>query len=271
MSRGRLLLIWASFGCLLSVSWHWLSIGQLPLWLLGIFLFCYTCLLILGAMAPQLEMYGDVICDVPEAGPYLALTFDDGPDPGTTPRVLDLLKASSTRATFFVIGEKAQRFPDLIRRMADEGHSIGVHSWSHDRLFAFRSAQTVAADSLRCVALVEALTGQRPLWVRPPVGQASPSTFRGFEKAGLSFVAWSARGRDGLRGTSVESWLDRIERGLQPGAILLLHDAWERGGGGAPAGVLGLSELLRSIAELGLTPVTVDELLRRGLAPPPAK
>lgn len=257
---------------LLSLALFWrATVGEPPplAWTIALLVLLLGWIF-LGALVPGLQMYGDVLCSVPEAKGKVALTFDDGPDPRFTPEVLDLLARRGARATFFVLGRRAEQEPHLIRRMVEEGHTVGMHSLDHFRGFAFLTPRAVAADVEACRArLRQALGGEAAelFWFRPPVGQSSPRTFAGLRRASAEMVAWSVRGRDGLRHTTVGELLVRLRRGLSSGAIVLLHDAWERprrDESQPPAGVRGLEEILDLCAELGLQAVSLDELVRSG-------
>jgi peptidoglycan-N-acetylglucosamine deacetylase len=220
----------------------------------------YVGLALLGVLAPKLEMYGDVVCSGDRASAGVALTFDDGPHPVTTRRVLEVLAETSATATFFLVGAKAERYPDVVRAIVAGGHTIGAHGYSHDTLYAFLSPSAVAEDIRRTQAVIESASGVRALWFRPPVGQVSPRTVAGAKRAGLEIVAWSVRGFDGLRRTDPDRLLNRIERGLKPGAIVLLHDAAEHDDF-TPASVGALPRLLEIIREKGLRVVPLGELL----------
>jgi peptidoglycan/xylan/chitin deacetylase (PgdA/CDA1 family) len=225
--------------------------------------------LLLGALVPCLDMYGAALCRGPTEGKLVALTFDDGPLQTSTPAVLDTLKARGARATFFVIGRRVAEAPALIERMVREGHAVGLHGMDHHRAYAFLSPQAVQDDLVQCARAVTAAGAPRPLWFRPPIGQASPRTFAGARRAGVEIVAWSFRGRDGWRSTKAEQLLARLERALVPGAIVLLHDAWERPTSGDEAPPLGarlLPQILDLCARKGLTPVTLDELVQASTA-----
>lgn len=238
---------------------------SLPSWVALACLVVLSAVLFLGALVPSLEMYGPVLWRGPEHGSRVALTFDDGPVPGSTTSVLDCLASRGVRATFFVIGRRALEHPELVQRMVREGHAVGVHGMDHHRGYAFLSPTAVARDLEQAIDAVMVAGAPRPLWFRPPIGQASPRTYRGVRRVGLSIVGWSFRGRDGWRSTRAEVLLARFERALGPGAIVLLHDAWERPGAlgePPPLGVRLLPELLDRCAARGLLPVTLDELLR---------
>lgn len=226
-------------------------------------------LLLLGALAlvPQLEAFGDLLCRVPGARGLVALTFDDGPDPVTTPRVLEALEARGQRATFFVVGWKAEAHPDLLGEIHRRGHQLALHGYHHERLYAFKPPDAVRDDLRRCQDVVERAVGVRPVLFRPPVGQASPRTFAGAKRAGVEMIGWSVRPGDGVRWSSPERVLRRVLRGLEEGAIVLLHDASEKGsfaGGGEPPSLAVLPRILDALEARRLRSVTLEELITAG-------
>lgn len=152
----------------------------------------------------------------------VALTFDDGPS-ADTPRTLDLLDRLGLRATFFVVGEAADRHPGLVAEMAARGHDVGVHGYRHEHHLR-RRGSWVRGDTDRAVTAVGAATGRAPRWYRPPYGQMSARTILEARRHGLQVVLWSRWGKEWAE-TSVEPVLDRLAGGLRPGAILLLHDS----------------------------------------------
>lgn len=150
----------------------------------------------------------------------LALTFDDGPDPERTPAVLDALAHHGMKATFFLIGERAARHPDLVSRLLAEGHDIGNHSWDHPSL-----------PTLPPARIREQLTRTRDLlgppgarYMRPPYGNQTPATNRICRSLGYRVVIWSAMGED-WAGDSAEAIAGRIIAKAKPGGIALLHDS----------------------------------------------
>jgi peptidoglycan/xylan/chitin deacetylase (PgdA/CDA1 family) len=152
--------------------------------------------------------------------PVAALTFDDGPDPETTPRLLDLLAAAGAKATFFLVGKRAAKHPALVARLAAEGHALGNHSWDHPALPRLPAA--AVAEQLRRTA---AATGDpRPRLMRPPYGDQSLASHLAARRLGYRVVAWSVVGADWADddGATIAA---RLDAGLHPGAILLLHDS----------------------------------------------
>lgn len=223
--------------------------------------------LLLGALVPGLEMYEPMLCRGSGRERLVALTFDDGPSPASTPLVLDVLRERGARATFFVIGRRALEQPELIARMVREGHVVGLHGMDHHRGYAFLSPRAVEQDIRDCARAVMTAGAPQPLWFRPPIGQASSRTFAGARRAGVELVAWSFRGRDGLRSTDGDPFLGRLDRALVPGAIVLLHDAWERPQAAdevPPLGARLLPQILELCTKKGLEPVTLDELVQAG-------
>jgi peptidoglycan/xylan/chitin deacetylase (PgdA/CDA1 family) len=213
-----------------------------------------------GVFFPWLQMFGDVICRGPVGQNRVALTFDDGPDPRTTPRVLERLEATQHRATFFVLGDKARRHPSVLREICAAGHALALHGDVHDRLHSFRRPQRVRDELRRAQDAIENAAGVRPRWFRPPVGHTSPGTVRGAALAGVTLVGWSARGYDGVRGRRPEQVVRAVARSLSDGAIVLLHDAAERDDH-EPASLNALPELVRLLDGRGLTSVTLDSWL----------
>ncbi|MFI5957388.1 polysaccharide deacetylase family protein [Cryptosporangium sp. NPDC051539] len=152
-------------------------------------------------------------------GRRTALTFDDGPDPRWTPRVLEVLAAHGARATFFMIGTHAARHPDLVRRVADAGHEIGNHTWSHRRIDQL-DARRLREQLDRTQATLADLTGREPTLLRPPWGEIDAPGLLTAAQLGLRVVLWS----DLVRGAHPDHDLRRLLSEVQPGAVILGHD-----------------------------------------------
>src|SRR5690606_21873282 len=173
------------------------ALGHPPGWLELGTLFGWFALSTTGVFFPSLEMYGSIVSRGPQGRGQVALTFDDGPHPETTRAVLEALSGTAHRATFFVLGDKARRHPDVVREIHEAGHSLGVHGDFHDRLHSFRHPTRVRRELEAARASVERATGVRPRIFRPPLGHTTPLTVFGARRAGMTIVGWSARAYDG--------------------------------------------------------------------------
>jgi peptidoglycan/xylan/chitin deacetylase (PgdA/CDA1 family) len=189
----------------------------------------------------------------------VALTFDDGPDPRVTPRVLDLLEASGMRATFFCIAEKAARHPELTREIARRGHTVENHSNAHEHTFAFLMLGGLRRDLASAQATLAALTGRTPRFFRPPMGFRNPLLDPVLHETGLALVSWTRRGYDTRAGEPAKV-AERLERGLAAGDILLLHDGQSAPGpGGDPLVLAVLPRVLQAIRARNLQAVTLHQ------------
>lgn len=236
--------------------------GELGPLRLGALIAAWYAFATVGVFFPRLEMYGPIVSHGPAGRGAVALTFDDGPHPVTTRRILAVLAPTRHRATFFVLGEKARRHPDVVREIHAAGHTIGVHGDRHDRLHSFRMPWRVRDELHTALQSVDDATGVRPRFFRPPLGHTSVTTTRGVRSVGLMIVGWSMRALDGMRGRTPEAVVARVASGLTDGAIVLLHDASEHDDF-EPASVRALPELLRLLDERQWTSVGVDSLLEQ--------
>ena len=184
-----------------------------------------------------------------EASSRVALTFDDGPSAETTPLVLDALKAAGASATFFVLGEAAHRHPDLLRRIAAEGHGIGIHAYTHEP-FVLKSRQAIWEEIKRTEAAIDAACPGIPIlpWVRPPHGFKSLTLAGTLRRAGYGLAAWSVDSRD-YRELDFKKIAARAIEHAASSAIVLLHDGPKNA-----ASASALPFLLRGLKERGLAP-----------------
>jgi peptidoglycan/xylan/chitin deacetylase (PgdA/CDA1 family) len=209
---------------------------------------------------------------VPTTAPLLSLTFDDGPDPLFTPRILDALRVRGARATFFVMGVMLERHPDLGRRIVDEGHEIGNHTWSHENL-TFLSVDDVRSQIERAHETIVDTLGVTPRWFRPPRGALPGAALRIASELGYDTAVWSVSRTLPEVGTP-ESVGATIVAGLEPGAIVDLHDSIGRGNFMAPFSglrdelaakreveVVALPDVLGAAEGAGLRSVTLSDLV----------
>ena len=194
----------------------------------------------------------------PSTARRIALTFDDGPDPAFTPRVLDALAARDVRGTFFVVGERAARAPDVVRAIAAAGHDVASHGWSHRSLWLCGPRRT--EDEIeRTQALVAHLAGREPRAFRPPWGMVNAALYPILNRRGLRCVLWSIQ-PEGLRPAAATAQVDHVLRRAHPGAIVDLHDA--EGTPRAPERLLAaLPGMIDGLRRQDFELVTVSELL----------
>src|SRR5262245_44583816 len=152
----------------------------------------------------------------------ISLTFDDGPNPDATPAILDALRARGVKATFFILGRHAERWPELVKRVADEGHAIGNHGYFHRKLH-FKSPAYVRDDLTRGTTMIERASGATPALFRAPHGFRSPWVTAIASSLGQRTVGWSLGVWDSDR-PGVDAIVRKTIDGTRPGSILLLHD-----------------------------------------------
>jgi peptidoglycan/xylan/chitin deacetylase (PgdA/CDA1 family) len=188
----------------------------------------------------------------------VALTFDDGPDPDATPALLRLLAARSLRATFFLVGERAARHPEVVRAMVSDGHEVGNHGWRHRNAW-LQSPGTSVRELHEGARILRELTGRDVRLYRPPWGIVNLAVLRAVRAAGWTTVLWSIQ-PEGLRPRAPERQLRHCAARLHDGAIVDLHDA--PGLPGAPGRLLDLMpRLLDLVQERGYAPAPVSTLL----------
>lgn len=188
----------------------------------------------------------------------IALTFDDAPDDNFTPQVLDALKKEGVRATFFVVGNRAQAHPEIVRRMIEEGHVVGNHSWNHANLPKLGDAD-FRDQILRTDQVIESLTGYRPTFVRPPYGNISENQIQWLASQHKVIVNWDIDSLD-WKGLDAERVKTNVLAHAHPGAIVLQHSA---GGTGEDltGTVQALPGIIKKLRNDGVKLVTVPELL----------
>jgi peptidoglycan-N-acetylglucosamine deacetylase len=209
--------------------------------------------------SPALATYSSCHVD----GPYIAMTFDDGPSPVTTTRLLDILKQRNIKVTFFMIGPNVVAHPEIARRVLAEGHEIGNHSWTHPQLSKL-SDQRVTEEITKTQEAIKNACGFTPIILRPPYGAITRSQREWIEKQfGLNIILWSVDPFDWKRpGASVIT--QRIVSGAQSGAIILSHDIHQQTIDAMPA-------TLDALLAKGYKFVTVSQLIAMNhpKAPPP--
>jgi len=154
------------------------------------------------------------------------LTFDDGPQPGCTPFILDVLKKLQLRATFFVLGENVIKYPELIQRIIKEKHELGIHSFQH-RSLLFQPQRTILHNLQRACWVVEDCINRKPSLFRPPFGRFGWNTWQTARKLGLKIVLWDIMPHDYRKDVEASVIVQRVNKQLKAGSIIVLHDNLE--------------------------------------------
>jgi peptidoglycan/xylan/chitin deacetylase (PgdA/CDA1 family) len=207
-----------------------------------------------GTVPPRIT-YSHVNVD----GPYIAMTFDDGPSGPNTPRLLDLAAKKHIKLTFFLIGQNAQHYPDLVRRELAEGHEVGNHSWTHPVLSKM-SNDAIRAELQKTQDAIVAATGYRPTLMRPPYGALLPKQRLWVsQEFGFKIILWDVDPLDWKRpGPSVVA--ARIIAAVRPGSIILSHDIHSQT-------VDAMPEVFDTLLAKGYKFVTVSELIAMDKGP----
>ncbi|MCB1095520.1 MAG: polysaccharide deacetylase family protein [Verrucomicrobiae bacterium] len=176
-----------------------------------------------GTLKPSSQLFGHIQRTHSET----LISIDDGPDPRTTPQLLEALERHRIKAAFFLVGQRAAKYPELVRAIHDAGHTIGNHTFSHPAgRFWCIDPWSARREIARCDAAIHAITGEVPTLFRSPVGHSNPFVHLTAAAAGKTVMAWSARGFDGVS-TPKEKVVAQIHASLTPGAIVVMHEAYD--------------------------------------------
>lgn len=193
----------------------------------------------------------------------IAITIDDGPDPKVTPLVLDVLDRYQANASFFLIGERAARYPDLASEIVRRGHSVENHSQRHSYLFSLYGPGAFRRDIANAQSSIQKATGSAPLFFRAPAGLRNPLLDFILNRLGLCYVTWTRRAFDTVS-SDLQKVMRRLSSNLAPGDILLLHDGHAaRTDTGQPVVLEVLPSLLGHAIASGLKPVTLRQAMKQ--------
>ena len=189
-----------------------------------------------------------------------AITFDDGPHPEFTPKILEVLESHKVKATFFLSGRNIESNRSTAEDLAGKGHLIGNHTYSH--LSAFRIGKVrLLEEIVRTRELIESITGEPNKYLRPPYGHITPAMLSICRNLDMTIVLWSFNSWD-FRGISAEKIISRAEKKISPGTILLFHECHFRDGSrDYSATIKAVDSILEYTLKRGLKPVTVAQLL----------
>jgi peptidoglycan/xylan/chitin deacetylase (PgdA/CDA1 family) len=222
--------------------------------------------LLLGTVGllPRSTWLGPNMTRLPEASARrgeITLTFDDGPDPEVTPRVLDILAAHGCRATFFCIADRVRAHPALCREIARRGHGVENHSLAHRSTFPWLMLGGIRREIMGAQAVLIEATGTVPRFFRPPAGLRNPLLDPVLHELGLALVSWTRRGYDAVT-SDAGAVARRLTRDLAPGDILLLHDGHAaRTARGVPVVLEALPRVLEAARARSLRPVALHDAI----------
>jgi peptidoglycan/xylan/chitin deacetylase (PgdA/CDA1 family) len=238
----------AALGLAAPRAWPWVIAG----------LVADHLLLVGGSLWPRSSLVGPNLTRLPAGVPdarSLALTFDDGPDPAVTPRVLEILGRRGAHATFFYVGRHAEAQPDLVAETVRRGHRVENHSYRHSSAFCFLGPRAIGREIDRAQDVLSRCAGEAPRWFRAPAGIRNPWRDGALVRRGLELASWTRRGFDTMS-RDPGRVLRRLTRSIAPGDILVLHDGGAaRDRGGRPIVVETLPRLLDAIDAAGLRAV----------------
>ena len=227
---------------------------DLPFWIYPALVLPYLSVLFYGSYFIQSDFFLKSLWRGDNERKVISITFDDGPMKDFTPRLLDLLKRESIPAAFFLIGKNIKGNEPIVKRMMEEGHVIGNHSYSHTFWFSLNSSENMFNDMRTCDEEIVRVTGKEPRFFRPPYGVINPMVKGAIEKGNYDCIGWSIRTYD-TNAKSAEQVLKKSLKNLSNGDIILFHD-W----GQFTIGIL--SDLLKEVRARGFEIVGLDELLK---------
>lgn len=222
----------------------------ISLWVPVILILCIVGLLGYGSFNIQAGFFVKTHNNPNHNRPEIAITFDDGPSKFTS-EILDILKEANAKATFFCIGKHIEEQPELVRRILDEGHAVGNHTYSHSTSLPFFSRKRISNELRKTSSLISNLSQKPVSLFRPPFGVTNPAIVKAAKENKLEIIGWNLRSLDGTKKNS-EQILQRILPRIEAGTVLLLHDT-------RPDSGAMLREVLRVVRSKKLKPVIVNQ------------
>ncbi len=217
-------------------------------------LLIYLVILIWASYDINSQFYLQTICSNKSKHKMIALTFDDGPDASKTPEILDLLKEFHAKASFFIIGSKAEQQEFLCKRILLEGHQLANHSFSHSNIFPIMRVSRIQNEVEKCQLVLKKISGETNLYFRPPYGVSNPFVARALKPFNFIVIGWSIRSFDTCTEDQNKLY-NRIVSNIKDGDIILLHDTSKHV-------VNVLREVLVFLKENNYQAVTVEDLVR---------
>jgi peptidoglycan/xylan/chitin deacetylase (PgdA/CDA1 family) len=245
--RARILFI-ALLLALIFLDWKY----EVPIWTYALLFLAYLSIVVYGSYFIQSDFFVKSLWKGTDKRKAIAITFDDGPLAIFTPGVLDILKKEQVPAAFFVIGKNIDGNEEILKRIDNEGHLIGNHSYSHTYWFSMNSSNVILEDLKHCDEEILRVTGKKPKFFRPPYGVINPMVRKAILKGNYDSIGWSIRTYD-TNAKSKEALLAKSLKNLSNGDVILFHD-W----GQHTLGIL--SDFIAEVRTRGFEIVRVDDL-----------
>jgi len=236
---------------ILAIAFHILH--GISFWMYPLLGFVYSLVLFYGCYYVGSNFFIPVICFSPTDKKIIALSFDDGPATNYTPEILAILEAEAVKAAFFCIGNRIAGNEQLLRRLHEEGHVIGNHSYSHHFWFDMFSSRKMLADLKNMDSAMSAVTGLRPRLFRPPYGVINPNLKKAILNGHYTPIGWNIRSLDTVI-KDEDKLLKKINKAIKPGAIVLFHDT-------SRTTLAILPTFIRQVKEHGYEIVRLDKML----------
>jgi len=237
-------------GLLLAYSFYNFSFGYIIL-----FLFAWFLITVAGSSLIGWNYHFTSLLSNPSvAKNHVSITFDDGPNPEYTPKVLALLKKYNAKATFFCIGKNIEMHPEIFKSIIEQGHTIGNHTFSHSTNFGFFSTEEVLAELQKTNSIITHQIGLEPQLFRPAFGVTNPRIKRALKVTKLQPVGWNKRSLD-TRNITEKRVFNRVTKNLKKGDVILLHDTSDKT-------IAVLEQLLLFLQQEKITSVTIDNLFQ---------
>ena len=223
-------------------------------WWYAVLAIIYLNIQVFGASVLSAQFFIPVKWHGDRGSNKIAITFDDGPIPVMTERILDVLDEHKVPAAFFCIGNRVNDYPMLTKRIFDSGHLVGNHSYWHGAMFDLQSVEKISRELVATDAAIQKVIQKKPAFFRPPYGVTNPMVAKAIKKGGYKTIGWSIRSFDSVAKNS-HALLERVTHSLKGGDVILFHDY-------SPATLEILPEFLEYVTRAGLKIVRLDELLK---------
>jgi len=226
----------------------------------------FFALCLIASFFPRLSFFLPVVTKGGRSNPLVAITFDDGPDPITTPLLLNLLFKHSVKATFFLIGNKSEKYPELVQEILAQGHEIGNHSYNHDVFLMLRSSKTLQDEIVKCQNVLQNFC-INPLAFRPPVGITNPKLFSILTRLGMYCACFSRRPFDFVN-RRTNGLKKRVLKKVTAGDILALHDCAPKSSINVESWLEEVEGVISGIVERGMKAALLSEVIQRPVMEP---